>query len=775
MQNNEKAVLGGTGSEGKKRINRGVLMLLILHCAVILFCIGFFMFEKQGRFYGEYQDSDSRYFSVYGVRDEEGRGYLVDESIGGDGLFTCGPYMELKKGIYNITIYYEADGQGNQCMAYAEDEVENYADALLTDAVILDPEHTIKTFTIRNKRDCQDFEVQTYYGGHGSLLVKKIVISQGAADSLYTILKILCVTALADIVLFLFYARKKKLYSKESILIGFALAGIIGFASSPLFRGALFHYSTDMNFILMRIEGLKDGLLSGMFPVRIQPNWLNGYGYATSIFYGDLFLILPATLRIFGVSVQGAYFAYVFCMNLSTCLIAYFCLKAMFKVRHIALIGSCLYTLSTFRLELMYVLSRGGMYTAYTFLPLIAYGVYLIYYDSKNRKSWFYLSLGMTGILQSHLLTTEITVFALALIVLVSAKRFFKKDSVLAMLKAVGASILLNIGFLVPMLDYMRDVQVSSDSWKTIYNYIQRSGEDGSGFLLLFREGRSAWSPDLILLLGQCLFLVILICIPFEKMKGERERKYREMGIVTFTVSLILLVMGTKYFPWDTIEDMFPASRMVINSLQFPHRFYEITTILLTITLCCGLMILKGRMEKGDYRVGLTVVLGICLLSGGYLISDVVNHASTVTIYDTEGLDDNRTSTNEYLPAGANQELFIHETAVAEVGITVNSFRKDRLHIRLQCVNEKEENGYVELPLVYYEGYQAKDSAGNRLNVSCGENKTVLLEIPPDYFGEISVFFREPVIWTITFWISVMAMAGMTGRFIFAKGKKTEK
>lgn len=683
--------------------------------------------------------------------------------------------MELKKGIYQITVYYESTGNGNRCLAYAEDEVECYSDALHSDVIELDPDHTVKTFTIWNKRDCQDFEVQTYYSGNGSLLIKGITISQGATDSLYTIFKILCAVALVDAALFLYYAKKKKMFSRESILIGVGLAGIVCFASSPLLGGALYYYSTDMNFILMRIDGLKDGLLSGAFPVRIQPNWMNGYGYATSIFYGDLFLIVPAVLRIFGISVQGAYFIYLFCMNLATCLIAYGCFKGMFQVRHIALIGSCVYTFSTFRLTLMYVLSRGGMYTAYAFLPLIAYGVYIIYYDSKNKKGWFYLSLGMTAILNSHLLTTEITVFTLALVILVSAKRFFERNRVLAMLKAVGASILLNIGFLVPLLDYIGDMHVSSDSWKTIYNYIQRKGEDGSGFLALFREGRSAWSPDLLLLLGMCLFLVILIWIPTEKMREEGNWKYREIGMVTFTVSLILLFMGTKYFPWDTIEDKFPVGRMVINSLQFPYRFYEDATVLMTITLCCGLVILKDRIGKSEYRVGLTVILCICLCSGGYIISDLVDHTPTAKIFDTEALDDNRISTGEYLPEGADPELFVHETAAPGEGIDILSFQKDKLNIKIQCVNERTENRYVELPLTYYEGYRAKDSAGNRLNVCCGENKTVLLELPPDYSGEISVFFREPVMWTIAFWISVVSAFGLTGRFLFDKRKKKTK
>lgn len=554
-------------------------------------------------------------------------------------------------------------------------------------------------------------------------------------------------------------------------MIGLALAAIIGFASSPLLTGGLFRYQMDLNFILMRIDGLKDGLLSGEFPVRIQPNWLNGYGYATSIFYGDLFLTVPAVLRILGLSVQGAYFAYQLCVNAATCLIAYYCFKGMFGSRQIALVGSCVYTLSTFRLMLVYVLTRGGMYTAYTFLPLAAYGIYLIYFDCRNQKSWFYLAIGMTGIIQSHLLTAQVTVFTIALIILVSIKSFFQKKRLLAMIKAVAASIVLNIGFLVPLLDYIGDMHVSSDSWKEIWNFIQRKGEDGSGFFAMFREGNSTQAPDMILIFGMLLFLILLVCS--DRQEGV---KYRKIGSVTGTVSLLLLFMGTKYFPWDQIEICFPNSRMIVNSLQFPHRFYETGIVLMVITLCCGLIMLKEQIgDRSEYRTGVALIFCICLLSAGYILSNLINHESVTKLYNTGDLDDKWINTEEYLPEGAEPELFTLETASAGDGVRISSYKKEALHIQMQCTNEGNGSGYVELPLVYYKGYQARDRADNDLEVICGENKTVVLKIPPNYRGEVSVFFQEPLLWTATFWISVVGAAVMTVKIVVGNKKKRRK
>ena len=79
------------------------------------------------------------------------------------------------------------------------------------------------------------------------------------------------------------------------------------FASSlPLF-GMLLGFGDDLEYHLLRIDALANGIRNGQFPVRISTYWNNGYGYASSLFYNDLFLMFPALLRLLGISVQNAY------------------------------------------------------------------------------------------------------------------------------------------------------------------------------------------------------------------------------------------------------------------------------------------------------------------------------------------------------------------------------------------------------------------------------------------------------------------------------------
>lgn len=709
-------------------------------------------------------DPQNSLFMTMGAYLEEKNAYYVDELTGTEGIFTCGPYITLPKGIYDITLFYESTGAGHTCYAFSEDS-EFYANDIQCDKIILDPHHTSKHFRIKVGRDCADFEIQTYFGGTGSLLVKGFKIEQRIANTLNHTLHALLFFFGLNLVALLLYLYKSKKLCKTKLLTFGALTGIILFSSLPLLKEGFPRYTTDLNFILMRIEGLKDGLLSGDFPVRIQPNWLNGYGYATSIFYSDVFLYLPALLRMAGVSVQNAYFAYQFCINIATCLLAYYCFKGVFRERSIALIGTALYSLSTYRIVLLYYTTRGGMFTAYVFLPLVFYGVYLIYTDSSNYKSWLYTALGMTGIIHCHLLSAEMVAITLFLCILFTVRYFFRKGSFVSMLKAVGASLGLNLSFFLPMLDYMGEgFYVSSESWKRFYNYIQNDGLKLSGFLDIFRGVDSYLAPDMILVSATLLFLLLLLIIPKKEVVLSALPYYR-LGTIGLVLSVILCFMSTKYFPWDAIEEACEPLRMPINSIQYPHRFVEIAILTMTITACSGLIIIKSKKSKenNSHEVYSHVLFGLIIvlfINSGWMMSSILNLDTYQSVYDAAYLDTCRISTKEYLPEGSNPDYYTNEFPLAESGITIQSFNRKGLHLSLTCENLSGKDSLIELPLVYYRDYQAVTETGEQLLVWSSDNYAVQIVVPKDYSGAIHIDFHAPILWTIGWWISLLCSIG---------------
>ena len=76
-------------------------------------------------------------------------------------------------------------------------------------------------------------------------------------------------------------------FIKNNYVTILAIAGIT-FISSIGLMTRYIHPGHDLEFHLLRIEGLRDALLIGNFPDRVQSNWCYGWGYAVSAMYGDL-------------------------------------------------------------------------------------------------------------------------------------------------------------------------------------------------------------------------------------------------------------------------------------------------------------------------------------------------------------------------------------------------------------------------------------------------------------------------------------------------------
>lgn len=87
------------------------------------------------------------------------------------------------------------------------------------------------------------------------------------------------------------------------------------------------------------------------------------------------------------------------------------------------------------------------------FLPLVFLGLYRVLCTGEKRRGCLNLILGYTLVLESHLLSFEIAVLFSALYCLFHQDSFIKQLG--AIIKSATVTICLNLGFLVPLIDYM--------------------------------------------------------------------------------------------------------------------------------------------------------------------------------------------------------------------------------------------------------------------------------------------------------------------------------
>ena len=117
-----------------------------------------------------------------------------------------------------------------------------------------------------------------------------------------------------------------KIKRRNSRLFIFLFAVVcIACVSYPVVSGMVVSNGTELDYNLLRIESLKNGLLSGVFPTRINAEFFSGYGYGASLTVPDLFLYIPALLRITGCDINFSYNIYLLFFICLTFVTVYIC------------------------------------------------------------------------------------------------------------------------------------------------------------------------------------------------------------------------------------------------------------------------------------------------------------------------------------------------------------------------------------------------------------------------------------------------------------------
>lgn len=554
--------------------------------------------------------------------------------------------------------------------------------------------------------------------------------------------------------------------SKKYILLYliFILAVSVPLMNDFLIRGH------DIYFHLMRIEGLAQGIKNGQLPVRIQPVWYGDFGYSVSVFYGDLFIYFAAGLRLFGFSLQNAYKGYVVFCNVATILIAGYSFGRIFKNCYIGAFGGILYSMSTYHLVNLYTRGAVGEYTGMMFLPLLIYACVLLLDEEKNKenlkKGSLILGISMACILQSHILTAQIACMVLTGIVLLYAKRVFCKEVLLAGVKAIVVALGLSAGFVIPFLDYMLrgDFNVNSICNNDIL--IQRQGVLLQQVFALFdhaigqsldlsagTEGDFAQGAGLGLMLAIPAWFVLF----FIGLWKKEDKKKQRIAQTAVLVSVVLVAMSTAYFPWDFLCRLGKVFRYVVVKIQFPWRFTGVATLVLALLWCSIVSLVKEQYGKKKACVLATGVMLIISLSAGYFMADLWERGERIKIHSAEDMDSFVASGEEYLPVNTILEDLKVENLVTEDGIEVTNYQKQGTTIEFHCKNHTDSVKKMELPLLYYEGYQATCVQDNMtIEVSAGTNQVVSLKVKAGMDGDIRVEFQEPWYWRVAEIISLL-------------------
>lgn len=667
------------------------------------------------------------------------------------GTFAKGPNVYLNKGDYKVTVHYRTDTDKNYVRIGSK--INGKEMELSEEDSCLYYDQTTKVFTFSSIEDIPKFQIKIDFGGQGTFVLESIEIENTGRTNNDTLFMMVVFLILFIAIGILAYGKNIK-NRKEKITVAFILGIITICASYPLFSNTII-YGHDIKYHLGRIEGIKSGLLAGQFPVRIHSDIFGGYGYASSMFYPELFLYIPAILRILGVTLVTSVQVFLVLTNFMTALFMYLAAYKMSKSRQIGMISSALYVLSIYHLCDMYTRFAIGETIAMAFLPLIIYGMYELLYGDATK--WNYAVIGITGALQSHILTIIFTIPLVIIVTIICIKRVCNKSRLLAIIKALAACVLLNIWFIVPFVQMMKE-DINLDNLKrtvadnALYvSQLFESFTNPTGGRNVIGTGTASVMPvhiGIFIIVGTVLCIYNIISHNIEK---EEDKKV--------SGTLILFGVFTAYattylFPWEFLQGI-PLIGDIVSMVQFPWRLLAYSTVFLSMAAAYGIYYAFQNVELKKAMVAVSILASIIPAA---MFLDTFN-TGKITLYRGEGISSTEIASGEYFYTGTSISLSEKRGDLVEASsdkLLIRGYSKKNGKVQMDIENTSGNPEYIEVPLLYYPGYIAVLDSDTRLNIEKGNDNVLRVDVPTDSNGTVLIQYRGRKLWDICTIISIL-------------------
>lgn len=524
----------------------------------------------------------------------------------------------------------------------------------------------------------------------------------------------------------------------------------------------------DGLFHMGRIYSISTEIRQGNFFSRIYYAVMDGNGYASPLFYGDIFLYFPAVLHACGMSLFTAYDIFQACIYFAVAISMYLCTYNVLKDKQMAFFGAFMLTISSYLCTDVVSRAAIGEAQAFIFLPLVFAGYYHIMY--LQMKQWYLLPLGLAGIVFSHTLSAAMTVLLLVGFFLFSIKRIFAKPKRLRYL-IVSALVffVLSADLLFPMLEQLMTSSFrANDGYAaTRWGTLTERSLPVWGALFDFNVLTPAYDQYTIPN-GVGLAIVVLTgAMIFWRRPKD--------GFITKSIvfSYLALFATTAAFPWRYLQ-------RYVGVLQFPWRLLILPTFL---TAMAGAMYFH-KAEKGKTRKTLMIIV-LCLSTFSYLTTitpkAVQNHQAILPeTRETSVL--NYLGAWEYLPTlqHEDEKINAYRKTLAELSDTVTM--SDGVEATLHKSHGKavvefsasDADGWVEVPFLMYRGYTATLQDGTKLPCTYGHYNRVRVLLNDAQEGTLTVQYTGTAIQHISRVVCMVGWGTIAAYLVLIHRKKKD-
>lgn len=685
--------------------------------------------------------------------------HKFDPSVYQKSDYLLQPRLTLRKGSYWVAFQVNANGTGNGYYI-----VNQTGEVLVRDE--FRPEIHTEIFQLKIDKPSEQVRFGISFDPAGERLdVLELFVTSDFVISRDSILRHFVTTLFLTTIFLLigwrifspasWFGRFGQLSSPVNERILVVLLGVSAVTSFPFFYNKFYLQTDDYMFHLLRIEGIKVGLENGIFPVRVNPYFLHGFGYGDGLFYPSLTLVFPAVLRILGFDPTTVFKIFVILLNFLSIGCFYLVTWKISKSRYSGLMGAIFYAFASYRL--IDILFRCGFGEAQSFLftPVIILGLYEIF--SGRPEKWYIFAAGFLGLACTHLLSLVLAICFVGVFCLFRIRRILSDRSVLmALVKSVLLVLGLSAFFFLPMAE-----QVLTSASKA--NLLVSTSLDLENFMHGIIPGSHlltpipSWYPVVDPNLG---LPFIILPFAFFMVKKSDPCPMKRLAILCLIAGCVAAFISTEWFPWG-------LAAWIGNRLQFAWRVLLIAVPLLSMA---GGLISESIFDRNQKKLAILGLAALSMVSTAPMFFNATRlrletryplHLNSVDIIG-----------GEYMPVGSDLDFILDngDTVLSndpELTILKHDRRPLYFSFEFETTSSPENGLQFEIPLLFYTGYvaefEAPGAAPVELKPRLGEHGFVAVDIPNVAKGRVTAFYRTTLVQRLGDFITILTLAGCIG------------
>ncbi len=502
----------------------------------------------------------------------------------------------------------------------------------------------------------------------------------------------------------------------------------------------------ENDFHYARLISMVETLKLGIFPPKIRPMLMMGFGYGVGFFYPDFFLYIAVALVMLGVEPMMAFKIFASLVAIVGAIVCYMVFDGFIKSKKIAVVTTILYFGTICMWNNLYDGFGIGAFIAQVVLPLAFCGLLRAFDDEK--AGYIQYGIGITAVVLSHHLTFISMMVAMVLLVLLNIKKIITNPKVLGKLFCVSmVGLFFSTQYWLPAIEL-----AAHTKFKVIYDNFIDINDHILNFFDVIRE--ISWLYFVLFLVATVVFVWLMV---------KNRKVYLNELMVFITVVFHMGLMRSEPFWRGPVGQFF-------SFFQSTARLIYVLMVLLIMFLAMVAKLAADDMTKDGKKVDvkplILVAISVVAVLGTrmYIKPNFYNPKA----YDRQVIDrdlilvDNGISCGEWLPV-ENEPSECHgvENAGANDQTSADGYKHDNYRYFEVWVDLSKE--YYDMPYIYYYGYRAyildeNDNPVSELKVgeAYDDNGYVRVFMPEggQGFGHVMVQYQKTTLQKVAYVIT---------------------